>query len=77
MSYIHAMKLIFVDHSSTLTLMFFLYAIVGVFFVLSIILRGIPPFSWIYNFLKWFVVFFLVMAGIDMAKKSLKNWWGK
>jgi hypothetical protein len=57
--------------------MFFLYAIIGVFFVLSVILRGIPPFSWVYSFLKWFVVFFLVMTGIDMAKKLLKNWWDK
>jgi hypothetical protein len=71
------MEFLLIDRSSTFTAVIFLYVIVGIFFLISIILRGIPPFSWVYNFLKWFVIFFLVMAGIDMAKKSLKDWWDK
>ena len=53
------------------------YAVICVLIVVSYILRAIPPFSWIWGFVKWFTLFLLVMLSISFIKKEVKEWWSK
>jgi hypothetical protein len=53
------------------------YAIFCLFLLVSIILKKIPPFSYVYVFLKLLVIFLLVSLGINFAKDSVKKWWSK
>ena len=53
------------------------YAVLGVLIVISYVLRAIPPFSWIWWFVKWFTLYMFVRATVNFTKKEVKSWWSK
>ena len=53
------------------------YAVICILIVASYFLRAIPPFSWIWWFVKWFTVYMFVRATVNFTKKEVKSWWSK
>lgn len=46
-----------------------------ILFVVSFLLRGIPPFKQIWWVFKWLLIMLFVMLFANYAKDSIKKWW--
>jgi hypothetical protein len=71
------MNFLWIDHSREIFLWDVFYIILGILIIISFFLRGIPVFGWLWSIFKWIFIAWFVILGVDMAKKSLKNWWDK
>jgi len=71
------MILLWVDYSHDIFVWDVFYFFLVILIVVSFLLQKLPIFGGIWNFFKVIFVAWFVILGIDMAKKSLKNWWDK
>jgi uncharacterized membrane protein len=53
------------------------YALFCLLLLVSVVLRKIPPFNYIYAFVKLLMIFLLISLGLNFVKDNVKKWWDK
>jgi predicted membrane metal-binding protein len=71
------MELLWVDHSREIFLWDVFYFFLVILLIVSFLFRKVPILGALWNLFAVVFVAWFVILGIDMAKKSLKNWWDK
>ena len=69
------MILLWVDHSREIFLWDMVTFFIILFIIVCFLLRSLPIFGGIWKFFKIIFIVWFAILGINLAKKSIKNWW--